>query len=43
MSDKLIELTDAWIIEHLGELALREMSGEAYTLIELFLQETGRA
>ena len=42
MSDKLIELTDAWIIEHLGESTLREMSGEVYTLIELFLQETGR-
>jgi len=42
MSDKLIELTDAWIIEHLGELALRMMPGEIYQMIELFLQETGR-
>lgn len=42
MSDKLIELTDAWIIEHFGELALRMMPGEIYQMIELFLQETGR-
>ena len=39
MSDKMIEITDAWIIKHLGESALRNMSGELYSIIEEFLME----
>lgn len=42
MSDILIELTDTWIIKHLGKDVLLWLTGEEYQLIEQFLVETGR-